>query len=207
VSLPVPRPSPDPPPSFSRRQFFFSPPPSSRAAARDFPRKSRENYVTSDGFGRNWDKVQCTLALRFTTRCFYAVIFPGLGNTHTVAPCSLGYSQVIFAITLSLANRESFSLTAPDRETRVSPPERELTGKRGIERGAGCERGNPVREIRETRYCSRTVKTTSRTRFVNNRVRSPKAFSYLCPRIAKARLCTRGRVCDDDKRVVTLCRA
>lgn len=90
--------------SFLRRKFLSSssssPPPIfttsfvvACATARDFPRKSRENYVTSDGFGRNWDKVQCTLALRFTTRCFYAVIFPGLGNTRTVAPCSLEYPR------------------------------------------------------------------------------------------------------------------
>jgi hypothetical protein len=78
--------------------------------------------------------------LRFTTRCFYAVIFPGLGNTHTVAPCSLGYSQVIFAITLSLENREPFSLTAPDGETRVSPPEKERERKRERERESERER-------------------------------------------------------------------
>lgn len=117
----------------SSLSLFLSPPPLAFTAvacatARDFPRKSRENYVTSDGFGRNWDKVQCTLALRFTTRCFYAVIFPGLGNTRTVAPCSLEYPGVIFPPSLSPSvahvSRNAPTDSAPDRETRVSPTER-----------------------------------------------------------------------------------
>lgn len=54
------------------------------------PARSAENYVTSDGFPRNWDKVQCTLALRFAgislTSCpsTHPPLFPFL---------SLSYSQ------------------------------------------------------------------------------------------------------------------
>lgn len=92
------------PPSFFRLSpavrlslsaIFFSPLLSARPRRENFPWKSRENYVTSDGFGRNWDKVQCTLALRFTTRCFYAVIFPGLSNT--LVPLHLALSDILGA--------------------------------------------------------------------------------------------------------------
>jgi len=111
-----------------------------RATARDFPRKSRENYVTSDGFGRNWDKVQCTLALRFTTRCFYAVIFPGLGNTRTVAPCSL--SDILLGVAYSRASSLSpslflslsFARSISQKSARLTAPDREIYGYRSRRR-------------------------------------------------------------------------